>query len=398
MIENDPRLLIFVHVPKAGGSTLRSIMQRNVLKEERLAANQPAAAMMDPELRLFSGHIRFGLHHGLLRPAQYVTMLREPLSRYISDYFFAFQSFDHRLRDEIRSGSLSLERVMTDGRYHDRLALIRQTTGLDRPAAEDADSAAEILEDSYTVVGLMERFDESVLLLAHVMGWSPPLYLQRNRTVMDAARRSERDAFQQNPHPVALQRFATDVAFYRAGERHLERSIELAGPSFPAALVAFRSLQAEVTDYIRYEPTEAIYTQSDFRKDDPLPTALRSLARSAEWRIVSAFIHSDTPLRRRVPPLLHGCIEHVQHGYISGWAVRYGRDEPVRLVVTCQDGRQAECVADIERPDLAGYGFDPAPRGFVCKLPSVASRASVKVLFDGRQSMMDPIRMEMLQD
>jgi hypothetical protein len=391
-------LLIFVHVPKAGGSTLRSIMQRNVLPEERLADDHSNAALNAHQLRLFSGHVRFGLHHGLARPVKYVTMMREPLDRYVSDYFFAFQKDDHRLRNEIVSGNVDLEQLVTNGRYHDRLALIRQTTGLERPAAENPELAAEILEASYTFVGLMERFDESVLLLAHVLGWSPPLYIQRNRTSMPPEMKRQRDAFQQNPHPVALDRFATDTVYYRAAEAFLERSIALAGPSFPTALAAFRSMQAEISEYCKTASSNDLYTQAEFALDDPLPAELRNLIWSEEWHTVNTFIHSDTPLRRRTPPLLHGCIEHLRDGYVSGWVVRYGSGEPIRLVVTCRDSQAIEIVADIQRPDLVGRGFNPTPLGFRCELPSSVNYADVKILIDEVQPLTSPILMEMLQD
>ena len=376
-------LLIFVHVPKAGGSTLRSIMMRSVLAEERLASDQPTPALMDMRLRLFAGHVRFGLHQGLTRPVRYFTMLREPISRYVSDYFFAFQSDDHRLRDEIRSGDLPLETYVLDGRYHDRLGLIRQTTGLDGAAAEDHAAAVQVMEDSYHLVGLMERFDESVLLLAHIMGWGPPLYLPRNRTRMEPDAKRLRDAFHANPNPKVIKRFADDTAFYNAAGRQFEKAIAAAGPLFPPAIAALRALQAQIAAWVEENDPPQLYTQADFRGDDPLPAALRPLARTEEWRVINQFLRADSALRRRVPPLLHGRIDSAQNGEVRGWAVRYGRPQPVPLLVAGPSGEGVPVLANLPRPDLEGRGFEPPPLGFTATLRPETEPRDVSVFFEG---------------
>jgi Sulfotransferase family len=394
-----PDLIIFVHVPKAGGSTIRSIMQRSVLSEERLSADQPVPALMDMRLKLFIGHIRFGIHQGLLRPVRYFTMLREPISRYVSDYFFAFQNPEHTLRNEICSGSLSLETTLLDGRYSDSVGLIRQVTGLDAPLAENVDMAVQVMDESYSLVGLMERFDESALLLSHVMGWGPPLYIPRNRTKMDPETRRIRKEFEARPHPDIVQRFAIDSAFYQAAERNLERSIALAGPMFPAALEAYRAMQAEMLRWVDENNPSKLYTQALFSNDDPLPAELRPLARTDHWRMVSTFLRADTPLRRRVPPLLHGRIEQVTDGIVKGWATRYGDTHPVPLLVAGAQGEGAPCVADIARPDLEGRGFNPAPRGYQAQLPDPVRDDDVSVFFENSPlSIALPAQMDMLQD
>jgi hypothetical protein len=374
-------LLIFVHVPKAGGSTLRSIMMRSVLADERIAMDQPSSALMDMRLRLFAGHVRFGLHHGLTRPVRYVTMLREPVSRYLSDFFYAFQSDDHRLRDEIRSGRLTLEDYLMGRQASDPRGLIRQVAGLDGAATDDVALATRVMEDSYALVGLTERFDESALLLAHLMGWGPPLYLPKNRTRMDPAARRIRDAYHANPLPDVRQRFAPDIAFYEAAERLLDQAIERAGPLFPPALEAYRSLQAQIQAYVAENDPPGTYEQADFRGEDPLPADLRPLARTEEWRRINVFLRADSALRRRRPPLLHGRVDSVRDGTVRGWAVRYGSPEPVPLYVMDEHGTGFETLADLPRLDLEQRGFTPAPRGFEVPIEGRLDPGAITVFF-----------------
>lgn len=376
----DSDLLLFVHVPKAGGSTLRSIMMRSVLASDRLALDEPSPALMDTRLRLFAGHVRFGLHQGLTRPVRYFTMMREPIGRYVSDYFYAFHSDEHRLRDEIRSGDLTLEQYLMHGDYR---ALVRQVSGLDGNDADNPALAIQVMEESYALVGVMERFDETALLLAHISGWGPPLYLPKNRTQLSPEVARLRDAFEREAIPGLTERYATDITFFEAACRHLDRSIALAGPLFPRALAAFRTLQRAIANYVKENDPPETYEQADFRGEDPLPAALRPLARTEEWRIVTSFLQADSALRRRVPPLLHGRIESVGDGLVKGWATRYGTDAPVHLLAVPAEGEGVECIADIDRPDMEGRGFLPAPRGFAAMLSEPAAEQDVAVFFEG---------------
>ena len=94
--------LVFVHVPKTAGTTIRAALARAYAPTERAFIYHPsvpdsvtAEALASwpeerrRELRLIMGHIGFGIHSELPGPSRYVTMLREPMDRLVSlfDYF-----------------------------------------------------------------------------------------------------------------------------------------------------------------------------------------------------------------------------------------------------------------------------------------------------------------------
>jgi hypothetical protein len=200
---------------------------------------------------------------------------------------------------------------------------------------------------------------------------------------MDPPTRELRAKFEADPNPEIARRFAADTNFYGAAERHLEGSIAQAGPLFPRALAAFRTLQQAIGKYVEENDPPEIYEQADFRGEDPLPAALRPLARTEDWRVITTFLRAESALRRRVPPLLHGRVEAVQGGVVKGWATRYGTDAPVRLFATPAEGEGVECTADIDRPDMDGRGFSPAPRGFTASLSEPITENEVTVFFEG---------------
>ena len=106
------RLLLFLHLAKTGGVTLADILARNLATEEFLQINMwetGASAMgtwshgaleraldrlQKPQvdkLRAVWGHYRQGIQGYLPKPCAVVTLLRDPVDRIISAYYYSDQ-------------------------------------------------------------------------------------------------------------------------------------------------------------------------------------------------------------------------------------------------------------------------------------------------------------------
>ena len=55
------------------------------------------------------GHMGFGLHDYLPQGASYITMLRDPIDRIVSHYYYVLQNQGHYLHKEVAGKGLSLE-------------------------------------------------------------------------------------------------------------------------------------------------------------------------------------------------------------------------------------------------------------------------------------------------
>lgn len=187
----EPRSVIFLHLPKTGGSTLLAILERQypgaLVRVGSDDAGEPRLPDLEPGRRIdcFAGHMPFGLHRKLAQPATYVTLLREPVDRVVSEFHFVERHSEHPLHRRFQARGSGLEEyvdvteadLMT--RWISGSAVPRPGDPLPRAALE---TAKRNLETHFGAVGLVERFDESLLLMKRALGWSHVLYRRKNVT------------------------------------------------------------------------------------------------------------------------------------------------------------------------------------------------------------------------
>jgi hypothetical protein len=186
---------LFMHIPKAAGTTLRSIVDAQYGADAVLTYyNQNSRQLLDNlryvlmderrGYRALIGHFSFGVHEGLPRPARYITFLREPVARAISSYAEVIKTDPGRY---MRGDGTTMSLAEAVDRYPQAFAnqQLKMVGGFehDCPMTRDHLATAEAnLASHFDFVGTMERFDEAVLLLSRFLGWSPCEYGQLNRS------------------------------------------------------------------------------------------------------------------------------------------------------------------------------------------------------------------------
>ena len=206
----DPTTVIFVHVPKTGGVTLRHVLYANYQPHERLhlqkdllpwwQAGQRLAELPESErrrIRLMDAcHYPFGFHHLLSQPCTYVTILRDPLERAISNYYYSLSHPENQLHERVRQSKASagLESVgdPASGHFHSQVLQLAgvpdRQTFFDRswpkgPVCEDlVEQAKKNLRNCFSVVGIQERYAETLFLCKHLLGLRHISYEPRNKT------------------------------------------------------------------------------------------------------------------------------------------------------------------------------------------------------------------------
>ena len=181
----DERGLIFLHLPKTGGTTLRGIVRRQYPRG--VICETPPTPFFDlpaaerAKVRVLQGHVPFGAHEWLAVPVDYVTMLREPVDRLVSLYHYARRKPGNPLHPLARA--LSLHDFAASGHpetLNHQTRMLSGRIGDFTPAA--LAPAQENLATRFACFGTHARFDESVLLFRRRLGWGNVLYLRENVT------------------------------------------------------------------------------------------------------------------------------------------------------------------------------------------------------------------------
>jgi Sulfotransferase family len=247
-------VIIFLHLPKTGGSTLARVIKRQYRPESVLRLYESEFGEELEQLRPFQlerlravmGHFYFGAHNFLSRPARYMTLIREPVERIISHYYFVRRSPGHEfyepanefsLKDFVEYCSIETER-RSDNDQTRQLAGVHGRGSSQTDAAELLEIAQRNLAEHFSVVGITEEFDRSLILARRTFGWKHVFYTSRNVT----RQRPHKDELTQETLEVIEAHNDQDLQLYRCARDLLTEHIRREGSGFEDELRAFRRL------------------------------------------------------------------------------------------------------------------------------------------------------------
>jgi Galactose-3-O-sulfotransferase len=202
-LHEDRKALIFLHIPKTAGTTLNRIIEWQYSPFAIFTMDpyriRPTAERLKhlPEarrrrLQVVRGHLFYGIHEFLPQGATYITMLRDPVARVLSAYHFVLRRPLNPLHWKLKRERLGIEDCLR--LFPDRHNLqCRFIAGVRDPAIGDErllEIAKENLTKSFSVVGICERFEESLILISKTFGWEIRFYenqkVAKNRPLVEA--------------------------------------------------------------------------------------------------------------------------------------------------------------------------------------------------------------------
>lgn len=272
-------LLIHLHIPRNAGSTLGRVLRlklgfwppshllhhfqtlgfyRLAGFQQRLDAIEALSVADRRRVRLFEAHAGFGVHERLGQPSTYLTMLREPIDRAVSVFYFQRQHA--RIPDDMTLDQFVLHADPQRVWWVDN-AQVRYLAGTGGDIVDVArgqctrtmlDVAIERLEEAFAFVGIVEQFDESLVLLRRTFNWRGCYYVASNVT----KRRRRTQELQSAELALLNEHNELDCELYRHAKLLLERRVAEAGASFAGELAHFRLRNKRLARWIG--PTQRI--------------------------------------------------------------------------------------------------------------------------------------------
>lgn len=254
----DNRTILFLHIPKAAGSTLNKIIDRQYPRRAvyKITPEQPQQSMEEfkalPEaskarLKVLLGHMPFGFHQYFPQPTTYITILRDPVDRIVSLYYYILRYKRHYLHKELTSRGITLEQFASEGfsPEHEN-GMVKAISGNFTPfggaTRADLDTAIANLEKYFSVVGTSDRFNETLWLIKKNFGWRFPYYLKENVT----PQRPAKERIPAETLQIIQRNNTLDQEIYEYAQQRLTRDVQQYGPEFHEEIRRFLRLSHPV--------------------------------------------------------------------------------------------------------------------------------------------------------
>jgi hypothetical protein len=293
-MDNSNKIILFLHIPKSAGTTLASCLTENYYNRQcdelQLPAHEdlhrfyegdmfyyPIGFYKDPKgwypeyiipflnlpgLRVVTGHFSYGIHHHIPAECLYFTILRDPIKRIVSLYYHLVST---KVINEKISLDQFLEGIPEEGwladliKWHPVHAGLdesnirkwsrcmvdndqtRRISGMEPPFGELSESmflnARTNIDNNFILVGLTERFDETLLLLAIKLGWAKlPNYLPK---LVNRAKQASETLHDRVLYKIEELNY-WDIKLYDYARRLFEQTVEEYGLEFKTKIRAFK--------------------------------------------------------------------------------------------------------------------------------------------------------------
>lgn len=234
---------LFLHVAKTAGSTLSSVFKRSERPTKFTHTwahpkiqDMPSIIQKD----IVFGHFRYGLHYYFNRSCTYMTVLRDPIDRVVSHYYY------HRQHKKDPGHDFAMNRTFEQWIIDSPAGNNEQTRQLSGLRTQ-FNITEEILDMAmyhmrqFAVVGLTEKYHETLIMMRHIAG----LKVTRYRAVNKGVKRPKLADVPEATVELIKQRNWADIELYKLAKEIFEKQLEVMPPQYATDLAAFEILMKQ---------------------------------------------------------------------------------------------------------------------------------------------------------
>jgi len=250
IMNNDLAEEVFaIHIPKSGGLTFYDVLRRAYGRrsvfsshdgEWKTAFASWKTNSLRCNARVYYGHFPFGVHRLLDAKPRYITMLREPVDRFLSLYYYLRQSPSHPSHSRAKESTLT-EFVLRYPGFCNQQSRFLAGFGANGTSVSNAVAVAIENSQHFLAVGLTSSFDASLILFAHHLGWRrTPFY-----STLNASKRNSLDALTVDERRAIEHANAEDIKVYKYYQQRFQDD-QVKVPSFSEQLASYSSLNKKL--------------------------------------------------------------------------------------------------------------------------------------------------------
>ncbi|MEK4504276.1 hypothetical protein [Bacillus sp. FSL R12-0069] len=197
----NKELILFLHIAKTGGTTLRTILDKQYDKHSLSVYPSKQDIYLNTKektintlkrhinfVKSISGHFDFEMWYDefkepllklipTTRKITYITLLRKPSDR-------IFSQFHHYKRNNWIDSQIDFKQFIEEKMY----TLNYQTTCISGKGIPNLTKAKINILNSFSLVGITERFSESLFLMNNIFKWKNIKYVKKNKYVSPCLR------------------------------------------------------------------------------------------------------------------------------------------------------------------------------------------------------------------
>jgi hypothetical protein len=371
--------IFFIHPPKSGGSTVVSFFDLNKGKDQFVNFELDRQGWESCRTRLLAsriggGHQSYGIHKSLKSPLTYCTILRDPLARQVSHYWYAFNGKNGEVvrgasvsaaEALVQRGNISLDEWVTDSLAGKNL-FVQMLSGHSPLNESSLEVAQANLRRHIRTAGVCENMSEFLLRLCGNTGLELPFYFETNKT-SDASR--NRVHLSEAAREKFIEENRLDYEIFRQVNKEIESHAREAGSVFSKALELVHTVQGEINQL------ENPYAHSSivFGFDEEFLSKVRNVVSQFDLAPIEEYIRFAQDRRPAIADMHYGFVDAVSDGMVSGWVVNLSRpEERVLIEVSVGTDVIASGWNGLHRPDVSSAGYPSSYTGFSIPLPAGA--------------------------
>src|SRR5215472_3749468 len=226
--------VIFLHVPKTAGTTLNRLIEWEYPLFEMYSVDPVFFTWSASHLRrlsprrltktrMFKGHMVFGLHEILPQPATYIAVLRNPIERVMSAFYYMSSYVLHPKYWKFKREQWTLEDFVRRLPRDNVQCKILAGADYNSPCTKETfEQAKENLFKHFSVVGLSERFEESLALMKLRFGWK----LQRYSSFNVTRTRPRKADIPQSTLDLIAEKNSLDISLYNCAANLFQTAVK----------------------------------------------------------------------------------------------------------------------------------------------------------------------------